>query len=43
MAITDKGEMYSWGEAKLGQLGLGRHREIRTPQMIQFPDEIDGE
>lgn len=34
--------MYSWGEAKLGQLGVGRHREVKTPHIIEFPAEQDG-
>lgn len=43
LAVTDKGEMFSWGEAKLGQLGIGRHREVRTPKQIDFPPSEDGE
>lgn len=38
LAVTNKGEMYSWGEAKMGQLGLGRFREVRTPRQIEFPE-----
>jgi len=34
LAVTDRGDMFSWGEAKMGQLGVGRHREVRTPQQI---------
>ena len=30
--------MFSWGEAKMGQLGLGRFREVRTPKQIEFPE-----
>ena len=43
LAVTEKGEMFSWGEAKLGQLGVGRHREVRTPKQIDFPPSEDGE
>lgn len=38
LAVTDQGEMFSWGEAKMGQLGLGRFREVRTPRQIEFPN-----
>ena len=38
LAVTNKGEMFSWGEAKMGQLGLGRFREVRTPKQIEFPE-----
>lgn len=34
--------MYSWGEAKMGQLGTGKHRDVRTPTQIRFPKENDG-
>ncbi|MFO0003235.1 MAG: hypothetical protein ACK559_19110 [bacterium] len=34
LAVTDRGDMFSWGEAKMGQLGVGRYREVRTPQQI---------
>lgn len=40
LAVTDKGEMFSWGEAKMGQLGLGRFREVRTPKQIQFGENV---
>lgn len=30
--------MFSWGEAKMGQLGLGRYRDVRTPKQIEFPE-----
>jgi alpha-tubulin suppressor-like RCC1 family protein len=39
LAVTDAGEMFSWGEAKMGQLGLGRFREVRTPRQIEFPEQ----
>ncbi len=32
--------MYSWGEAKMGQLGLGRFREVKTPKQITFPESV---
>lgn len=37
LAITDDGNMYSWGEARMGQLGTGKHQDVRTPAQIQFP------
>lgn len=37
LAITNKGHLYSWGESRVGQLGLGKHREIRTPTKVEFP------
>ena len=42
-AITDDGALYGWGEAKMGQLGLGKIRSVRVPTQIQFPcNEEDG-
>jgi len=26
LALTDKGELYTWGEAKLGQCGSGKKK-----------------
>ena len=34
--------MYGWGEARLGQLGLDKHREVRVPTQIRFPKNDDG-
>jgi alpha-tubulin suppressor-like RCC1 family protein len=31
LAITNDGAMYGWGEARMGQLGIGKHRDVRTP------------
>lgn len=42
LAITNDGVMYGWGEAKMGQLGTGKHRDLRTPTQIRFPKENDG-
>ena len=39
LAITKDGQLYGWGEAKMGQLGLGKQREIRLPQKIPVVDE----
>lgn len=30
--------MFSWGEARMGALGTGKHRDVRTPRQITFPD-----
>lgn len=42
LAVTDDGAMWGWGEARMGQLGCDKHREIRTPQRIQFPQDSEG-
>ena len=42
LAITDDGQMWGWGEARMGQLGCNKHREIRIPKLIEFPPEEDG-
>ena len=34
LAVTDDGAMWGWGEARMGQLGCDKHREIRTPRQI---------
>lgn len=39
LAITKEGLLYGWGEAKMGQLGLGKQREIRIPQRIPIVEE----
>jgi len=39
LAITDDHKLYGWGEAKMGQLGLGKQREVRTPQHIRVYEE----
>jgi alpha-tubulin suppressor-like RCC1 family protein len=41
LAITEDGDLYSWGEGKLGQLGLGKCREKRMPQRVAF--DFDGQ
>ena len=38
LAITENGSMYSWGEARMGALGTGKHRDVRIPNQITFPD-----
>jgi alpha-tubulin suppressor-like RCC1 family protein len=42
LAITNEGAMYGWGEAKLGQLGVDKHRDLRTPTQIRFPPTEEG-
>jgi len=39
LAITRDGNLYGWGEAKMGQLGLGKQREVRIPQRIPIIEE----
>lgn len=39
LAITDQQQLYGWGEAKMGQLGLGVQREVKTPTHIPIIDE----
>lgn len=39
LAITKEGLLFGWGEAKMGQLGLGKQREVRLPQRIPIIDE----
>eukprot|EP00300_Choanocystis_sp_HF-7_P010150 c16812_g1_i1.p2 GENE.c16812_g1_i1~~c16812_g1_i1.p2 ORF type:complete len:170 (+),score=31.40 c16812_g1_i1:761-1270(+) len=34
VAITDKGEMYSWGGNSYGQLGLGNFVSVSEPQLV---------
>ena len=34
MAITDQGDMYTWGRGKEGQLGLGGIENKREPQIV---------
>lgn len=34
LAITKDGNLWGWGEAKLGQLGIGKHRIVQLPTRI---------
>lgn len=45
MAITDDGQLYTWGEGKMGQLGVGKCREKRLPEKVtfDFEEEESGE
>jgi RCC1 and BTB domain-containing protein len=36
-ALTDTGEIFTWGEGKFGRLGHGCERNQPTPKMIQGP------
>lgn len=41
LAITQEGDLYSWGEARSGALGTGKHRDVRKPTKIEvegWPD-----
>jgi len=42
LAITKEGFLYGWGEAKMGQLGLGKQREVRVPTKIPIVDNTQG-
>lgn len=49
LAIVDDGkgndgQMYAWGEARMGQLGIGKAQVVRMPQKVSFPpNENTGE
>jgi len=43
LAITKDNELFGWGEAKMGQLGLGKQREVKIPQKIPVIDETGQE
>ena len=39
-AITQSGALFTWGEGRYGQLGLGHTRGAKTPQLVtDFPTE----
>ena len=31
LAIVDDGTLYAWGEARMGQLGIGKQQIVRLP------------
>ena len=31
LAVVDDGSLYAWGEARMGQLGVGKHQTVRVP------------
>lgn len=39
MAITKDGSVWGWGEAKLGQLGMGKQRHVLLPTKIAFEEQ----
>lgn len=39
LAITQEGELYGWGEARLGQLGCGKQSFVFIPEKITIKDE----
>ena len=43
LAITSDKHLYGWGEAKMGQLGLGKMREVRTPMRIMITDKASNQ
>lgn len=43
LAITEAGDLYGWGEARLGQLGCGKQRLVFVPQKIvvcEDPEDV---
>lgn len=40
LAIDSNGFLYAWGEARCGQLGEGKHRQVKRPQLVEFPVEV---
>ena len=38
LAVTQEGDLYGWGEARLGQLGCGKQSLIHLPQQILVKD-----
>ena len=38
LVILRDGSVWGWGEAKLGQIGVGKQREVRLPHQIIFPN-----
>ena len=34
MALTNKGNVYAWGDNTHGQLGLGDETEVATPKKL---------
>jgi alpha-tubulin suppressor-like RCC1 family protein len=40
MALTEKGCVYSWGDNKCGQLGIGNTKNSNTPKQIEMKDII---
>ena len=39
LAVDDQGSLYSWGEARMGQLGVGKAQCVRKPTQVHFPEE----
>lgn len=35
--------MYAWGEARMGQLGIGKAQVVRLPQRVAFPPDENGQ
>ena len=41
LAVSEQGELFGWGEARLGQLGCGKQSLVFTPQRIPVKEDID--
>ena len=39
LAVLREGTLYGWGEAKLGQLGIGKRRQLDTPDIIHIYEQ----
>jgi alpha-tubulin suppressor-like RCC1 family protein len=40
MAITEKGQVTSWGDNRFGQLGVGNNENSNTPKLIRTETPI---
>ena len=43
LAIVEGGSMYTWGEARMGQLGLGKAQIVKLPTEVRFPPDENGQ
>ena len=41
MAITEDGDIFTWGEARQGALGTGKHRDVRCPTKVVIEGQPD--
>lgn len=35
--------MYAWGEARMGQLGIGKQQIVKLPSKVSFPPDENGQ